>query len=134
MGACYSVTAHLTFKNGLTQTGLENIKEHLIRNNKNVDFGFGRYSGFKSLHDIKTLEDAINLIFAGHQGMCDVKHSNELNYNFNSAFDASYGWETVIYDFFRYLSPCLEDKSEMIVYPDSGCTKLFMEDGQWKIK
>ena len=129
---CYSVTAYLTFKKGLVQTGLENIKEHLIRNNKNVDFGFGGYSDFKSLNDIKTLEDAINLVFASHQGMCEVKHPNELDYNFNSAFNASYGWEKVIYNFFKYLSPCLEDGSKMMVYPDSGCTKLVVEDGKWK--
>lgn len=134
MSTCYSVTAYLTFKKGLVQTGLENIKEHLIRNNKNVDFGFGSYSDFKSLNDVKTFEDAINLVFAGHQGMCEIKHPNELEYNFYSGFNASYGWETVIYDFFKYLSPCLEDKSEMTVYPDSGRTKLFMEEGKWEKK
>ena len=132
MSTCYSVTAYLTFKKGLVQTGLENIKEHLIRNNKDVNFGFGTYSNFKSLNDIKTIEDAINLVFAGHQGMCDVKHPNELDYNFNSAFDASYSWEGIIYDFFKYLSPCLKDGSKMMVYPDSGFTKLVIEDGMWK--
>ncbi|MBO7694048.1 MAG: hypothetical protein J6T10_15630 [Methanobrevibacter sp.] len=133
MGACYSVTAHLTFRKGLVQTGLENVKEHLLTGRgRNVDFGFGTYSNFKSLNDIKTIDDAIKLVFVDHQGMCDIKHPNELDYNFNSAFDASYSWEEIIYDFFKYLSPCLEDGSKMMVYPDSGCTKLVVEDGKWK--
>lgn len=135
MSACYSVSATLTFRKGLIQTGLENIKEYIrVSHNQNVDFGFGTYSNFKSLNEIKSIEDVINLIFAKHQKMCDIKHPNELDYNFNSFFNASYGWEKVIYDFFKYLSPCLEDGSKMIVYPDSGCTKLFIEDGQWKEK
>ena len=131
MGTCYSVMTNLSFRKGLVDTGLQNLKEHLFTD-KTVNFGFGTYSNFKSLNDIKTIEDAIKLVFADHQGMCDVKHPNELDYNFNSAFDASYGWEEVIYDFFKYLSPCLEDGSKMMVYPDSGCTKLVVEDGKWK--
>lgn len=133
MGTCYSVIAKLTFRKGLVQTGLENVKKHLlIGGSRNIDFGFGTYSNFKSLNDIKTIEDAIKLVFADHQGMCEIEHPNELDYNFNSAFDASYSWESVIYDFFKYLSPCLEDGSKMKVYPDSGSIKLVIEDGKWK--
>ena len=131
MGTCYSVTSHLTFRKGLVNTGLENLKNHLFTK-KNADFGFNTYSNFKSVKDIKTMEDAIKLVFADRQGMCSIKHPNELDYNFNSAFNGSYGWEEVIYDFFKYLSPCLEDGSKMMVYPDSGCTKLVIEDGMWK--
>ncbi len=131
MGTCYVVDGKLKFKKDFVKEGLEILKEHFFRK-PGVDFDFNSYSNYKNLEEVKTIEDAIKITFADEQGMLIIKHPNELDYNFNSGFDASYGWEGVIYDFFKYLSPCLENGSKMIVYPDSGCTKLVIEDGMWK--
>ena len=131
MGTCYVVDGKLKFKKDSVKEGLGILKEHFFRK-PGVDFGFNSYGNYKNLEEVKTIEDAIKITFVDHQGMLTIKHPNELDYNFNSGFDASYGWEEVIYDFFKYLSPCLEDGSQMWVWPDSGCTKLIIEDGKWK--
>lgn len=40
---------------------------------------------------------------------------------YHSQFDASYGWERVLYEFFEAVKKTLNVGSYITVYPDSGC-------------
>ena len=39
---------------------------------------------------------------------------------YDNAFDASYSWEALLYDWFRAVAPALESGSDIEVWPDSG--------------
>lgn len=54
------------------------------------------------------------------------KEGNE----YSSHFEASYGWEGVMQDFFQVIAPFLEDESQCVIYPDSGCDTLIVHDGK----
>ncbi len=45
-----------------------------------------------------------------------------------SDFSASYGWESVMTEFFEYVAPALEDGSSITIWPDSDYDKLVVKD------
>lgn len=133
MGTSYSVDGFFSFKPNSKDVCLKELKEKFFTKD-NVNFGFGNYTKYKSLRDVKDIGDAIKIVFADHQGNLCVSQDTELAYRFISAFDGSYGWEGVIYDFFKRISSHLQDVSSMLVWPESGCTKLSIKNGEWRIK
>lgn len=52
------------------------------------------------------------------------------DYDYQSGFDASYGWESILYKFFEVMTPYLKNDSYILVYPDSGHTKITAKDGE----
>lgn len=45
-------------------------------------------------------------------------------------FDASYGWDSVMSEWFESLAPMLQDGSELEDFPDNGYEKLYLKDGK----
>ena len=49
---------------------------------------------------------------------------------FQSEFNASYGWESVLIDMFEYVADLLEDGSRLEIYPDNGSNLMHVEGGR----
>jgi len=50
--------------------------------------------------------------------------------NFQSDFDACYGWEGVMLEMFKFIAPVLKDGSEIEIWPDEDWQKLYIKDGK----
>lgn len=62
-----------------------------------------------------TAEHLIETLLVKHQN-CFEKNGN----NYKTQFDASYGWEGLMCDFFTAVKGALNEGSYITVYPDSG--------------
>ena len=47
----------------------------------------------------------------------------------SSDFCAGYGWHCVMTDWFEALSPVFGNGTEMVIYPDEGCSKSVVKNG-----
>ena len=77
---------------------------------------------------MESLEDLLKIFFGGWEGKLvqDEKNPDTLT----AGFDARYGWEGVMMSAFDELSPFLEDKSSVTIYPDSGMDKAIIKNGK----
>lgn len=108
MGQCYSVELQLNLKDikKFIDCGKEYIK------NSNAIFG--------NNYPINTVDGIVKNLLAAHQGNF-IDCSNGL---YKSNFNASYGWETILYSFWLAVAPTLTSGSYIIVYPDKGRWRL----------
>ena len=119
MGQTYDVYCTLKPKNESETIRLMN--EYIDQNEgKGVIFSLEN-------SDRKTLEGLMKIFITDRQFQTEEK-PNGLKYS--SGFDASYGWESVMLDMFEHISESLEDKSEIVIYPDSGRDRMVIENGK----
>lgn len=74
--------------------------------------------------DLNNFDDLIQ-VFITNRG-----YEKKGEYEYQSGFDASYGWESILYEFFEIMTPYLKDGSYILVYPDSGHTKIVAKNGK----
>lgn len=128
MGMCYYVTGYLKTHNQL---------ELINKINQFID----EYSQGKAVFNTEDLNradlvDLTKIIFtkSAETEIIPAGISKCLEgiggVRFTSKFDASYGWETVMLELFKYVSAELTDGSELYVYPDSGYTHLAIANGK----
>lgn len=85
--------------------------------------------------DTNTLRGLVQAVFAGWK--CTpfrfVGHSNG-RFDIENRFNASYGWELVMVEWFEVMAPHLYDNSSLSIYPDSGYEMLTIKNGnvEWK--
>lgn len=119
MGQTYDVYCTLKPKNESETIRLMN--EYIDQNEgKGVIFSLEN-------SDRETLEGLMKIFITDRQFQVE-EQPNGIKYS--SGFDASYGWETVMLEMFKYISESLEDKSEIVIYPDSGRDRIIIKNGK----
>ena len=87
------------------------------------------------LSEQSTLLDALDVIFTDNIGCVyyGPEGSRELNTipgRLTSGFDASYGWQEVMENWFEYVAPAMGEGTWITIYPDSGNTYAVVKDGK----
>ena len=122
MGATYAVELKAIIKNGKRNAVEEQVKKYM----STIDC-------FKERHhvDVTTLElnSLLYWLFAGQQNNYESETFDN-NIYIKSYFDATYSWETVMYEAFEKMAPFLEDDSELIVCPDNERSSCVIKDGK----
>ena len=119
MGQTYDVYCTLKSKNESETIRLMN--EYIDQNEgKGVIFSLEN-------SDRETLEGLMKIFITDRQFQVEER-LNGIKYS--SGFDASYGWETVMLEMFKYISESLEDESEIVIYPDSGRDRIIIKNGK----
>lgn len=129
MGAVFDITAKLRIKdvNGFIAKGKKFIETY------DADFCLDRQA--KLGHTTNTIKGIIGIVFVDSGGSLFVYKEEGAQISFCSGFNASYGWEGLMMDFFTEVSPTLEAGSKLIIEPDSGFDVLTLkEDGSIKIE
>lgn len=128
MSACYSVKLSIRVKN--EKEAYEKVKEFMC-NEKDTNFSVEDFK--KEGVDVNTLDGLIRVILAGW--LC-TPYKKEITDNglavYTNDFNASYGWENVMMNFFDAIAPCLEDKSMIFIEPDSDYDKAIVKNGKAK--
>lgn len=120
MSQCYYVEAHLLFKNDDPKPFCKIIEDEVnARDGVTAYFNMsnGSFNTPFECFKILTSKDAEydwkqNIMFAG--------------------FNASYGWESVMYEIFKTSMEALNEGSFVSVWPDHGMWKIFIADGEIK--
>lgn len=131
MGACYSIDLKIKFNKENEKKILEEMEKcyqnHL---SQRTSFSIGKYDFEKP----STIQNYLDLYFVKHQNMYthSVKEfaNGNVEYSVNSGFDASYGWEMVMYEFFEKIAKYLLRGSILEMWPDNYHTIYRVKDGQ----
>ena len=124
MGACYSVNVKVCV---VDEAGAIKALNKLIENSKNVNYSLDKYASIGVTPD--TFDGLMRILLAEAQQ--DISISKKRKYTtYDSCFNASYGWEGVMMDWFETLAPYLADGSQMLIYPDEDYDKLVIRNGK----
>ena len=122
MSACYSVNVELRVKEGCEEKVIETLQNKIKRAEKeHVDYGLKEIPN--------TLKELLGVFFVEHQDMYEYRRVGNWHM-VNSGFNASYGWESVMLSMFEEIAPYLDNKSELLIYPDSDYDKVIIKDGK----
>jgi len=126
MSACYSVTLTAAIKD---EQGALATTQKFIRDAKNTDFGLVDY--LAQGVDISSLEGLIRVLLAGRKENSFTATDSDDGFRiYDSGFNASYGWESVMIEWFEAIAPHLADGSRLLIYPDSDFDLLVVEQGK----
>lgn len=121
MGQCYSVFMKLRFKDS------NELLHKLIFAMKNTDCEW--HTSEEEWERISLNEALAKFLYEIHFDSEDLS-SEYKEISLHSDFDQSYGWESLMYELFEEITPCLEDDSYITVYPDHDYTHYVIKDKQ----
>ena len=127
MGSTYTISTTFRFNVSKKKELIERLSSKIME-----DFTSGEVNG-GDFHEPKTLEDCLGLIFTKHQNSYSLEvktNDQEETYEVNSDFNATYGWEGLMVDYFELVAPLLSDGSELWIYPDHDYDHLEVRGGQ----
>lgn len=127
MGSTYTISTTFRFNVSKKQELVEKLSLKIMEEFTSGEVNWGDF------HNPKTLEDCLGLIFSKHQNSYSLEvktDGQEENYEVNSDFHASYGWEGLMVDYFELVAPLLSDGSELWIYPDHDYDHLEVRDGK----
>ena len=117
MGAVYDVNMEIKY----------NSKKKIIKATK--DFMKNRkYARFEHYGDHRTLVGYIKDIITDRE--FDISYNDDGYEFYESHFDASYGWESVMVDWFKSIAAFLDDNSYIKIFTDSGRRYLYVKNGE----
>lgn len=117
MGACYSVQLKVNIKD--EKGVIEALKEHMNNDTSAV---------YENTYE-ETFDDLIRALLADHQRKVDIFEEKKWRY-YENDFDASYGWERVMLEWFEVMAPFLSNGSQIIICPDDGIDEVVVRDGK----
>lgn len=118
MGAVYDIEGLLKFRS--SQDIVDITRKFVAQSDDRIRFGDDA--------DFTDLEGALICIFT-KRGL-RISNETETSVEFDSSFDASYGWEGVMMDWFESVAPVLDDGSELKIWPDSGLDDGIVKGGK----
>jgi len=124
MGACYSVEIKV---NVIDMPGaIKALNEHIV-NDTSADYSLDEYA--EQGITTETFDDLMRILLAEHQQKVFIRHQGKFVI-YDNAFDASYGWERIMMEWFEVLAPFLANGSQMLIYPDEDYDKLVIKNGK----
>ena len=115
MGACYSVMLKVNLTN--EEGAIKALNEHIANDTRAEYSTDGR--------DTNTFDGLMNVLLVD----CMTYEKGRFKY-YESDFDASYGWEGVMMEWFDIMAPFLMDNSKLLIYPDSSYDELVIRNGK----
>lgn len=106
MGAVYDIDGMLRYS---TPDDVVIATRNFIKTCRYADFSSKRFTN---------IEDALKAIFT-ERGL-RIKALTDTAVSFTSGFDASYGWESVMMEWFESVASVLGEGSTLDIYPDNG--------------
>ena len=131
MGAVYSI--HLRIKVTDRTSAAEALRTKIARGDQEyTSYSLEHYQSLGVGTD--SLEDLLKIFFGGWEAKLESSKGNKGFTKYDSAFDASYGWEGVMIRAFKEMAPYLEEESSIRIYPDSGVDYGRVKNGKviWK--
>ena len=117
MGQTYTVEAKLNFKDNDSHPYCSTIKREIYERD-GVSAEFNLEAG-----DLNTVDGCLKIL-TSEDGFYDMDGI------WCADFDGSYGWEFVMLRIFETAAKTLDDKSEIVIYPDSGYHKIMVKNGK----
>lgn len=118
MGQCYSVRMKLKIKD---EKALIDLMNGFIKDNAHcIDFSLPSYA--KRGIGTETVEDLVKIMITDRE----FSHEGE---EYESDFNACYGWESVMLDMFSAMAPALKNGSVLWIYPDHDYDRLVVKNG-----
>lgn len=111
MGACYSVVVKVKFNNE------EDKEKARLALKEEIDKHDPRNWCREENNNLETFEDCLKVFLASHQRNYYTYEEKGFMF-YTSGFNASYGWEAVLYDMERILKPYLAKGSKVIIDAD----------------
>jgi len=122
MSACYSVNVELRVKKDCEEKVIETLQNKIKRaKEENTDYGIETIP--------TTLKELLGIFFVSHGDYYNYKQVGTW-YWVDSAFNASYGWETVMITAFKEIASYLDNKSELYIDIDNDYDKLVIRKGE----
>lgn len=117
MGAVYDVNMNIKV----------NSRKGVIETTKNfINCKKGKVRFFP-YGDFRSFIGAIKMVITDRN--FNVIQLDKDAYSIQSGFDASYGWESIMVEWFRNIGKYLDDNSEFSIYPDTGKRYLVVRNG-----
>ena len=121
MSACYSVNVELRVKKDCEEKVIETLQNKIKRAKEEMtDYGIKEIPN--------TLKELLGIFFVSHGDYYNYKQVGTW-YIVDSAFNASYGWESVMISMFKEITPYLENKSELYIDIDNDYDRLVIRKG-----
>ena len=117
MGAVYSVELNLKYSSA----------QDVVDATHRFINDFGPSAVFDGT-DFTDLQGALECIFT-KRGL-QISELTDTSAVCSSDFDASYGWESVMTDWFNYVAPVLQNGSEFKIWPDNGYYSGTVQNGK----
>ena len=124
MGACYSVNVKVQL---IDEAGaIKALNEHIV-NDIRTNYSLDKYAARGVATE--TFDDLMRVLLAEIQGDISIAQKGKFTI-YDNGFNASYGWERVMMEWFEVLAPFLADGSQMLIYPDDDYDKLVIKNGK----
>lgn len=124
MGACYSVTIKA---NVTDEKGAINALNHHIASDARTCYNLEKYASIGCTTG--SFDGLMKILLAEIQYPVSIHQDGNFKV-YDNAFNASYGWESVMIEWFGVLAPFLADGSKMLIYPDEDYDKLVIKNGK----
>lgn len=120
MGQCYNVTLKIKVRD--ERGAVRALQEKLAKGKaEHTEYNVETFRAEGT--GTERIDDLVRIFLAGYKNIPFHSFSIENKGKFTvytSEFNACYGWEAVMLDFFEVLAPFLDDLSWIKVWPDSG--------------
>lgn len=127
MGTCFYVS--LKVKVIDEKGAVEALKQFMTQEEKSSKTFFDIDAYAREGISTDTFLDLTKILLADRQQKVVIKEENGFN-RYVNGFDASYGWERVLIEWFEILAPFLADESRMLIYPDEDYDELIIQNGK----
>lgn len=117
MGACYSVFLKVNMKD--EKGAINALNEHMVNDTSAVYDSDAK----------ETFDDLMRILFAENQRKVFIYEEKQFRC-YENDFDASYGWERVMLEWFEVMAPFLNNGSKMVIYPDNGVDEVVVKNGK----
>ena len=125
MGACYSVNLDVCV---IDESGAILALQKHIEEDKRTNYSLDEYA--KEGITTETFDDLMRIFLAGWKGQeVDININSDETTTYSNAFNASYGWESVMIEMFETLVPYIREDSELVIYPDNGRCEVTIQNG-----
>ena len=125
MGAVYYVEVKVKLKD--ETSAIAALNQHMV-NDKRTNYGLPEFEKHGITPD--TFDNLMRIFLADHQNSSFQIDRQKRTTCYQNSFEASYGWESVLIEMFETLTPYLENGSSIKIWPDSGCVKYSIKNGQ----
>lgn len=127
MGQCYSVDLKIKGKNNSEEKAAGRLRSHMLQGDK-TNYNFKEFSDFGV--GTEKLDDLIQICLAGWKSTPYYMEEDSGWKGYYNDFDASYGWDDVMKEMFETLTPFMEDRSKIDIYPDGYSIHGHVENGK----
>ena len=124
MGACYSVVVKVNVTD--VPGAVKALNDHIV-NDTSADYSLDEYT--EQGITTETFDGLMKILLADLQQGISVYQKGKFTI-YESDFNASYGWERIMMEWFEVLAPFLANGSQMLIYPDSDYDKLVIKNGK----